>query len=49
MELPDSEISTREIVCEKSVYLKENTTDCTFKMLYEGEEREYKFVLNFVE
>ena len=48
-ELPDAATSTRQIICEEDVYLKDDTADCVFTALYRGEEKEYKFTLKFVE
>ena len=48
-ELSDAATSTREIICEEDVYLKDDTADCVFTALYRGKEKEYKFTLKFVE
>ena len=48
-ELPDSLDSTRRIVCSKGVTLSESKLKCTLTAIINGEMKDYRFVLKFVD
>ena len=48
-ELPDSVTSPRRIACQKGVNTSDSTQKCTFLAMLNGETKEYKFTLKFVE
>ena len=48
-ELPDSVTSPRRIACQKGVNISDSTQECTFPAMLNGEMKEYKFTLKFVE
>ena len=48
-ELPDSVDSTRRIACSKGVTLSESKLKCTLTAIINGEMKDYRFVLKFVD
>lgn len=47
--LPDALTSLRDIQCSKGVNSSDSSQKCTLTIMQDGEEKEYKFVLKFVE
>ena len=47
--LPDALTSLRDIQCSKGVNSSDSSQKCTLTIMQDGEEKEYKFILKFVE
>ena len=47
--LPDALTSFRDIQCSKGVNSSDSSQKCTLTIMQDGEEKEYKFILKFVE